>query len=341
MIKYFLCGRHSHRTPLSYPLLTGNFLNLFSRVEDYKKANIIVLGFVIDIKENMSLIEDFMGSVPNGRVAVISEEPLWDTIWGGDYKEVVQKRFFEGHSLDFLYFNHENSNFFNFSKIPYFIRTSSIYINRYAHLFSRNSKLSELDFKDKFSSQLPSFVAYAEKRSESKFNYHDPINDVHGLSKYRTDLSIAINLHMPAEHVGAGWQNNIKRQSLPDWHLDKLVGISSRYFFSSALENTHQINYVTEKFFDSMGSITVPIYYASPSHYLNRICNPTSYINVYGLTVEQAVSKIISFQLDGDFLSAYRSAQCDLFKVFSDFNSIAYENKLFFKRMHDEISDYF
>lgn len=340
MIKYCLVGRHSHRTPLSYSVLHSSFKDIFVQVENYKDADIMVLGFVIDLKDNLQSISEFLKFVPHGKIVVLSEEPLWDTIWGGDYIPINQIRIIEDKQIEFLYFNHANTKCFEFAKIPYFIRTDLNYVNRYANLFSRNSRYDISELGDIFQARHSSLVAYAEKRLDDKFDFYDSSNDIRGLSKFRTDFSNAVSSKMLVTQIGAGWTQGPKRQQLVDWHLDKIVGASERYLFSSALENTHLDCYVTEKFFDSMATLTVPVYFASPSHLINNLCDRRSFINLYGLTVEESVTKVLSFDVNNDFLKSYKSDQEKLFKIFSDFNLIAFENKIFYRALYESMVNF-
>ena len=61
---------------------------------------------------------------------------------------------------------------------------------------------------------------------------------------------------------GKGWHSDQPRQSLPDWHLDKLVQLDRQSLFVSALENTLVDHYLTEKIFDAYAVLSVPLYAA-------------------------------------------------------------------------------
>ncbi|MBR9865383.1 MAG: hypothetical protein GYB24_18305, partial [Rhodobacteraceae bacterium] len=115
---------------------------------------------------------------------------------------------------------------------------------------------------------------------------------------------------------GLGWRKGGRRQALADWHLDKLQELDGRCRFVSALENTHQPAYLTEKFFDAFAVGGVPLYYASDSHRVHRCVPAGGWVNLFGQTPEEAVETIDSFAFDAAFYEAYTETQARLAETF-------------------------
>lgn len=158
---------------------------------------------------------------------------------------------------------------------------------------------------------------YAEFQDDSQFDAYFPEYDVWGLCRFRT----LVAQRMTGDRIvriGKRWGDTPARQLLPDWHLDKLAALDSRSFIVSGIENTHHWNYVSEKLFDAFAVMAIPLYYAAPFHSVYRFASSESFINLYGLAVEQAVSKILLFKPDNIFLDVYRETQHKLYEIFSE-----------------------
>ena len=89
------------------------------------------------------------------------------------------------------------------------------------------------------------------------------------------------------------------------------------YGFVSGIENTHCLNYVTEKIFDAFAVLGIPLYYGCPEHRVMHIVPMDSFLNLYGLSVQEAVGKIQSFVPNKLFVDQYREAQSRLADTFS------------------------
>lgn len=326
MVKIFLLGRRSHRTPFSYPEYQRLFQQHFQYVQNPESADFLVFSFILDLSENIDEVNRIRTVNPDVRLVVISEEPLWDTIWSGDFlpRQTSISLGDTEHSYSIL--NHFGTRIYDFEKIPYFITTSDDYFARYSYLFSRNSTLKQGDLKSAWEKLAIRVAFYAERRAEANLDVRFPERDITGLCRYRTLVAEAVTGD-GVLRVGQGWGNSIKRQLLPDWHLDKLAVLDRRAFIVSGIENTHQWNYVTEKIFDAFAVLAVPVYYASPSHGVMRLVPPGSYINLYGLTADQAAEQIARFEPDPDFIDSYREAQSRLAAMFSNPTQLTTERR--------------
>ncbi|MGE0769143.1 MAG: exostosin family protein [Hyphomicrobiaceae bacterium] len=320
----FLFGRHAHRTPLAYApyrTLAAPLLDLVERPED---ADVLVSGFSIDLADNIEAVRAYQARNPSLRLVVLSEEPLWDTMWSGGYAEQVAMRTIDGAALTYRVINHVTSDVYRFARIPYFVTTSDDYIARYMHLFERNRSLSPREVLDVWRHASVRMAFFVEKRDDPKYDVVDRACDIFGLSRFRTRLAETA----PAEgllRIGNGWDAPRPRQALPDWHLDKLATLDKRCSIVSGLENTHQRDYISEKIFDAFAVQALPIYFASPRHRIHEIIPEGSFVNVYGLAPEEAQAKIAALLPDLALAERYVEAQNRLWELFRDVDALVAE----------------
>ncbi len=316
-VKVSLFGKHSHRTPLSYDAYRPYFEANIAITTDQKKADFIVSGFDRDFRGDLDLLSNHAKERPQTHFLILSEEPLWDTLWSEKYSEKVNHFRERAGELRYKIVNHFNSPIFNFDKIPYFVTTNNHFLVRYANCFRRNSALTVDELLHHWNGNLTRAAFFAEKRDNEKYDYHLPDRDVYGLSVYRTRLAQNVS-DGAAVRVGKGWSDQKMRQRLPDWHLDKLIAVDRRVLILSGLENTHQHQYITEKILDAFAALAVPLYYASPKHRVHDLLPEGGFINLYGASIEEAVQRIDSFVPDRDFARAYMESQKRLHALFSD-----------------------
>lgn len=314
--KIYLLGNHSNRTPFSYSSYKGLFSDFFEYVDLAEDADILILGFVIDIEPNLEIIKFCKLKKPDLKIVVISEEPLWDTLWSGNFNDVKQSRNFNGFVLDFTFLNHHNSNIFEFEKIPYFLTTSVDFLVRYRIVFSRNSKLTVKELKKIWSNASIDAAFFAEYRDTDKYEKSFPEYDIYALSKKRTNIAKDFRANKVVR-VGQGWGAEVKRQALPDWHLDKLAALDKNCKIISALENTHQKNYISEKIFDAYACLGVPIYCSSEFHAVSKFFPEKSYLNIFNNDFDLSNFDINSSSNDIFSPEIYLEVQNDLSNLFS------------------------
>ena len=92
-LKICLLGRHSHRLIFSYPAYKILFDAEFVYTNQIDKADIILFGFVIDINEYEDEILRAIKKNPDISLIVLSEEPLWDTLWSPFFKKKKGQRY--------------------------------------------------------------------------------------------------------------------------------------------------------------------------------------------------------------------------------------------------------
>lgn len=304
MIKYYLLGRHSHRTPLSYQLYIDRSKDFFLKVEEPEIADVVILGFIIDIKENKSRILELVKVRPHLKFIVLSEEPLWDTVWSGNYLKIEHFIDLDGTKIKVNVVNHFNSDVYTFSKIPYYITTESKFISRYRTLFRRNLKFGVKELAQHF--KLCAREAYfLENRSDLRYSFRH--NDATGLSVFRSELAKERKVKNKKNLiVGKGWDNERPRQKLVDWHADKLASLDKRFRFCSAIENTDVTNYISEKYFDALAVLSFPIIATEKNtHNLFR-GEKSPFINVDINSKVEAGKEIDSFAITVEIIEAYR-----------------------------------
>jgi hypothetical protein len=261
---------------------------------------------------------------PDIQLVILSEEPLWDTLYSDNCLS-KRMRFSVGErEYPCVFLNHSTTRIFDFEKIPYFLTSSDDYFARYSFLFTRNCALKAEELKSLWANAPIRVAFYAECRDEVLFDVDFPEHDILGLSRYRTLVARAMEGD-GIIRIGKGWGNTIVRQLLPDWHLDKLAALDRNSFIVSGIDNTHQWNYISEKIFDAFAVLAVPLYFGSRTHGVMRIVPAESFINVYGLTVDQAVEKICSFKPDKSYIDQYCEAQLMLAEMFSQPMSLVQE----------------
>jgi hypothetical protein len=298
-------------------------------------ADFLVFGFYIDIRENIDIIKKSLANNPRIKLVILSEEPLWDSLWSGDFTKKQQRIKIDDFDIEYYSLNHQTTSIFNFDKVPYFLTTSNDYIVRYHCLFQQNARLKHSEIEALWKSSNIKKAFYAEHRLGDKYSVHFQKSDTRGLCSFRTELTLKFE-NENALIVGQGWGETIKRQKLPDWLLDKLATLRYQSRIVSALENTHQTAYVTEKIFDAFAALAIPVYFASDKHDINKIVNRNSYINVYDKSIDDAASMIYDFQVSDRFISNYKMQQSRLAALFANYETIYEEKMRLVKQVRNE-----
>ncbi len=139
MIKCALKGSHAHRTSIGYPDYQRLFSQSLCFVESIVAADVVILAWIKGFAE---IAEEYLAAKivkPDLQLVVISEEPFWDTLWGGEFYCRDNQIEYQGQFVAYTALNHLASNIFHFEQIPYFITTATPYFARYKVLFERNA----------------------------------------------------------------------------------------------------------------------------------------------------------------------------------------------------------
>lgn len=317
-------GRNIGRSPLGYNPYHELFSNRLQLVEKPGLAEVLVFAASKNIIEAYKHSED--KNFLDKPLAVLSEEPLWDTTWGFEFDAPIAQIQSAGQDFEYAVLNHLTTDIFKFDKIPYFVTTEDKYAVRYASLFRRNVEMSPQQLLEHWRAAPIRQAYFAEKRTGELYDFLRPELDLYGYCGYRTRLAEAA----PDDRVlriGQGWSDTTRRQELPDWHLDKLATLDRRTFICSALENTHLPDYITEKPFDAFAALAIPVYAASPSHRITEILPEGSFINVFGLEAKDAARQLARFEPDIEFAECYLEAQQRLAALFGNVDTLWSERR--------------
>jgi hypothetical protein len=332
----FLLGKHSNRTPMAYEAYRLLFESRGVRfVTSIKQADLIVLGFSIDIQIEVENLKAAVEINPNVLIIVISEEPLWDSIWTKDFKSQRLSISAGGRDVNYYQLNHFNSDIYNFQYFPYFLTTEDKYLIRYSNFFSRNSQISRPELIKKFNSKIFLFASIAEKRVDDEVNRYDD-NRILGLSKLRT--IVAENVSSKKLCIGKGWANRPPRQQEFDWHLSKLSEFDDATLIMSSIENTVNSNYITEKIFDAYATLSFPLYYADKNHGIHKIIKNNSPIYFSTDNLQYIVNSVELFSSNWQTkIDAYMEDMNGLHKLFSNFEKYKFEREAIVDRILSNI----
>jgi hypothetical protein len=326
VIAVCLLGRHSHRTPLSYAPLQRAANRRIRLVDNPAVADVVVTGFNIDLRENAATLAALLKLRPEIRIVVISEEPLWDTCWAQGFVERDRVLRAGDDEIPYRFLNHENSDIFSFDQVPYFVLTNDRFLLRYQSLLAPQPGLGAQSLLQRWSAAPYRAAFYLERRNTDVFAPSFPERDIEGLSVYRTRVAEMFDGD-GVLRVGKGWQDECRRQDLPDWHLDKLTMLRNRTRMLSAIENTHHNTYVTEKPFDAFAAGAIPVYHAGPRHRVFQLLPAQAMINTFGLEPDAAAKRMEDFRPDAAFADAYLETQRRLHRLFTDFEIVTTERQ--------------
>lgn len=326
-MKVRLCcfGKYAKRIPVSYEVYRKLVAHDCAFV-DVKAADVVLVGHWHDIE---LLVTQLQPRVNNPRIVLFSEEPFWDTLHCPDYQSgQIRYTAKNGKELLIDILNHSTSGLYEFSKIPYFVTTEDKYFARYNYFFARNVKKEASEWLRSWQTAQHKNAFVFEKRTNQKFSFkHD--NDVRGLCAFRSDLGEHFFSKERSLVIGQGWNTSEPRQSIADWHLDKLERLDSEAMLVSAIENTHYQYYVTEKIYDSFAVGGIPLVYFAENHHVWRSISPESVVNLYDLDQCSSVELLESFQPAAYLAESYREMQSRLHGFYKDLRNLLQERALF------------
>jgi len=324
-------GRYAHRQPFAYAPIRRLLAGELRLSDDPQEADILLLAHSKDLQTEAGMLAVF----PDKKILLLSEEPFWDTIWAEDPFTREQHYTGQGGDFDFTFLNHHNSDIFAFDRIPYYLQTDYRFAPRYGLRFGRNRHKTTADWRRHFEQSRWQAAFIAEKRLNEKFAVSFPEQDTYGLCRFRSQLTEACP--GAVYRGGKGWRKGGLRQELDDWHLDKLLQLDGKCRFVSGLENTHQVTYLSEKLFDAFAVGGVPLFYGSNRHRLHRLVPDEAWLNLFGMSVDQAVVAIADFRFDAAFLEAYVAAQNRLAEIFCTPDALVCENDRLAQALRGEL----
>ena len=335
VIAVYPIGKYQHRQPLAYQPIRDACADGIVVVDRIELADIAVAAATADLNANGTWLRQVLR--PHQAVVLLSEEPFWDSIWVRDPFTRTQMHPTEDGPLPLTVLNHHTSSIYDFERIPYFLLTDRSYCNRYALRFARNGTRDAAAWRAHFQG-LTDIVFMTERRTQENYDVAFPEWAVFGTALVHTRIAEACEGPHVIRH-GRGWPGHvIRRQELPDWHMDKLRSLDGRCRVLSAIENTHQANYITEKLFDAFAVGAVPLYIAGPEHRVHEIVPDGGWVNLFGLEPREAAARITEFTPDDAFLEAYASTQRRLAETFGNGYHLFRERTRLASALREELS---
>lgn len=321
MIRIHLSGPHADRSPLSYPALAPLFTAHIRLQPNPDGADLLLFSHSLDIEAMPAPVYEHWRRT-ECPIVLLSEEPFWDTIWAKKPLQKTRNLTTAFGAVPVLQLNHHTSDIFDFDQIPYYLLTDLRFASAYAYRFRRNARKTATDWQSDFAAYPVDTSFMAVRRDETYHNVRHKRGDIIGLCAWRSALALACNSGV-VERLGQSWDRNWdqgrNRFDLHDWHLDKLTKQDRRSRLFSALENTHQPNYLSEKLFDAFALGSRPLYFASPGHRVHDLGLPAAaWINLYDLPVAEAARQLEAAPFDTAFFTAYVEAQQLLERLFTN-----------------------
>lgn len=332
----YLFGSHSNRTPFSYAAYKVHLNSVgFNVVDKVDQSDFVVLGFKQDILSNFSVLSKINKDI---KIVVLSEEPLWDTLWSSGFENKKHTVTLNNESIEYYNINHFTSDLFEYITIPYFVTTDNSYFVKYSSMFKRNAYYSSLDILEIWNSSKYKFASISEYRNDSKYDRAFLDKDYSTLSCFRTDISQMYREYDNSLVLGKGWDNQTKRQDIIDWHLDKLEIVDKKCLFMSSIENTYCNNYITEKLFDAYASMAIPVYYM-PRKSNKQLFSRCLSLRAASKNPEDLGRRIADFEVGLDVAHKYHDTQEYLCEIFSDFEIMNKERHHLSLRLRSLFSD--
>ncbi len=324
MIRVFMAGCDINRSPLSYRALAPLFEGAVERVARPEQADLYLFTRGLGIRDApRDLVMDWRAR--RRPVVLLSEEPFWDTTCTRRPLErdiVIDTAF---GALPVVQLNHHTSAIFRFARIPYYLLTNNRFVNAYRWRFARNAARGAGHWKRAFADRAVDLTFMFERRMGAPYDGRWPAGDTIALCDWRSRMALACDTGA-VERLGQSWQGGISRFQLNNWHFDKLMRLDDRCRSMGAIENTHQPGYLTEKLFDAFACGARPLYVAGPGHRVHDLgLPPAAWLNLYGLSPQEAAARAAVPFVDDGFRDAYHAAQVRLAALFGDTGALLAE----------------
>lgn len=313
MIRIFLWGTHSKRTPLAYHNILRHVSSQIQVVESPVNADVIVTGFEKDYLDHADALRALQGSKNSPKLTVVSEEPLWELLWTSNPLDAKNRLLLDGTEWSYIFRSGYlfGENIYSGLDFPYIAITQNNFIAFYRYLINKNySTFTASDIKkDLVRTKEVRLAALLEYRPQDSFVKNLAEKDVSSLSQLRTLLCDRFQENV--DYIsGKGWgTNNRERQASPDWLLEKLSLLYRKATFMMAMENIHHIDYVSEKVIDAFACLSIPIVYCNPrSHSIFKYISEAAVINLYGKSLDESIEHLRAYRPDSCVCDAYHAS---------------------------------
>ena len=281
-IKYFLFGPKTSVSMFSYESYLVFLEKYFERTFDQKKADIVIVSFLNDIFENLKDFLEILRS-HDKKIFLLSEEPLWDSLskeYLSNPKSDRVKVDLTGLKFELNSINYMNSDVFDFDDIPYFITTNRKYTLNYLNSLKSLCSMNDKEMFSMWGQKKYNFCSIGRDcSSDPVFEFRES-DEIPILSKRRSILSREIGEAIGDSFTfGEGWELTNKSQhkfhskdleltiySSKEsclWHYQKLIFSKKYSKFLMSAENSICQNYITEKFFDGLTTLSIPIFFSN------------------------------------------------------------------------------
>jgi hypothetical protein len=254
---------------------------VFRVVEDMDDADIILLTDPFYHQHDFLQRKEKI----NARLYSFSDEPIWDLYSNVCTPEKLKENVIEWNGHEITQLNHFNSDIFEFDTLPYYLTHHPDIVAKYITMSMQWSYKTDKELVGiwrKRPINIQGLVGKANGRFEKKVSkVYDECNIVR-----RSKIAQEIGKDKENHLDGKGWSIQSGKTCVSNardnrsWHYHKMKScMSSRYLLS--MENTLAPNYITEKIFDAVFSLNVPIFNFPPDHKFHKL--GLKGINIFGI----------------------------------------------------------
>lgn len=325
-IKFYTYGNASKISIFEYRSYQKYINKFFKKVKDPKKADIIIFSHIEDVAKD---IPAFQKCQNNAKAILFSEEPLWDNSWSNSIQYENTKPFVQDSTgkfrVDFEIINYFNSNIYEYKFFPHFLTTNLQYVKNYYDIFNNLDSSNIINLFNKKKYDVTGLFSRRDVIEPNQFDFSDNkegkcLNSIkYGLS----DLFIDNKLNFNCDFFGHGNSEipDVTDDTIYDgytFHRKKVDWCLKNSKFLFAIENTLQKDYVTEKVFDAICSLSIPIYFQTHQGLDIKGINLNNY-------TAKSIDEFYDFCVDeiqSIDVKDYISANLELSKsIFEDFKS--------------------
>ena len=323
-----LCFDHMHAnlTPFGYPQLLSYARN-FMLLENLSRNTKVFISGVSGPDSHESCVN----SLSQGFFH-LSEEPLWDLLFNCS---------FDGN---YAYQGYCNGLYDDLA-VPYFLLTDSKYVERYLQRYKFIlDNYSITDLLEEWSKSKFDVAALCEFRNQKRWDARsNDLFDQHELlCRPRTSLFLELlsSSNCNVFVAGKGWNEQAPvRHSFADWHLDKLIN-TPRSVLLSAIENVEVSSYLTEKPFDSLAMLSLPIVCWSKNHIGYSYLERNSFLNLHEIDRNEWSDCVLNFSPSEANASAFLASVKKNYLLFSDVGKFHQARSLLFRRIAQRIKHF-
>lgn len=324
--KVHLLGKHSSRTPLAHPAYQPYFSEAFDFVYDPEKSDFIIVGFDKDLRESPKAALDIRAMNSDAKYIVLSEEPLWDTVWSRDPYRRRSELDLADSQISLTTLNYFTSEVFHHERVPYALTVKEEVRLRSLSMLRRFIGNTAKETLARWASAPCRSIFAFDRREDPALNVSYERLGVRGLAEFRSRL--ADRLDGPRDRrVGAGWASGRPAHAAPDGHLEKLLALDKQAFSTSAIEHTHYNQYISNNVVDTLAAGAMPLYVAEPNHRVYELIGEGGFINLEGLTAEAGAELLSELEPTLSMADAWLEAVHRVSNLLRDEDALEFERR--------------